>query len=143
MAKNLPQPCPDCPWRRSTRPGALGGSPPETFIGQAFGAYVLPCHNACDFGDPDWKAKAIDTPQCAGAAIFRANVGIGKFLPPVLHKLPSDPGLVFNTAAEFLAHHREIPIENAEDLLAITPPHELLARQLLRPTNTFHVTSTK
>ncbi len=123
-------PCGACPFRRSVGPGALGGSTPETFIGQAFGPFVLPCHQHCDFSNPDWKLDTAATPQCAGAAHFRANVGVR--LPDAIYALPPDAVRVFASAEEFLAHHAQCSVEHAGDLLALTTPHELMLVQLAR-----------
>ena len=133
-------PCPDCPFSRSVRPGALGGSPATTFIGQAYGPFILPCHKHCDFNDPQWKAKTINTPQCAGAAIFRANVGVAPLLPDAIHKLPANHEAVFSTAAEFLSHHMMLPLEYAQEVLSTLTPAELCKQQMGRSTNmTFEV----
>jgi len=135
---NVRTPCPECPWSRGVKPGALGGSPPEVYIGQAAGHYVLPCHKHCDFSDPNWRVKAIDTPQCAGAAIFRANIGIDGYMPSKIHRLPANPVDVFATSAEFLAYHRCISLGEAAARLKVTPPHRLLELQLARDSNIFY-----
>ena len=129
------RPCPSCPWRRDVTPGTLGGSPAETFIGQAHGAFPLPCHCRTDFSDPEWRLKAINSPQCAGAAIYRANTGVAPSLPDFIHHLPADRTTVFAAPEEFLAHHNGCSVEHAGDLLAITPPAALTRRQLARTSN--------
>ena len=133
--KHCTAPCSNCPFSRAVAPGALGGSPVETFIGQAYGPFVLPCHKACDFSDPDWKAKAIDTPQCAGAAIFRANVKVAPMMPPSLHALPEDKVTVFASAVEFYAHHKQVDIDTARAALMHKTPFDLCREQLARPSN--------
>lgn len=139
MTKHLPSPCPACPFRKDIKPGALGGSAPEVYIGQAYGPFLLPCHQACDFTDPEWKAKVINTPQCAGAAIFRTHVDVDKQMPPGIHKLPANPA-VFDSAIEFMSHHKGIgPFEALRQLQA-SPPAILAIRQLGRSTNTYHHT---
>jgi len=115
--KNLSAPCKECAFRRDSEPGYLGGSPVETFVGQVFGPFVIPCHCACDFEDPSWKDKVFETPQCAGTAIFRANLDLDRTLPPQLHQLPSDHKLVFTNPAEFMAHHKGIGVAEAEQIL--------------------------
>lgn len=131
------RPCASCPWRRDVTPGALGGSPAETFIGQANGTFPLPCHCRTDFSDPDWREKAINSPQCAGAAIYRANTGVAPNMPDFIHQLPADRSTVFAAPEEFLAHHNGYSVDHAGDLLAITPPAELTRRQLARESNIF------
>lgn len=133
--KHMQAVCKQCPWSRTVEPGALGGSPPETYLGQAAGPFILPCHLHCDFDDPDWKAKTVDTPQCAGAAIYRANVGMAQYLPPQVHRLNPDVDTVFATSVEFLAHHKGISLLAARKQLIEVPVSELRARQMARNTN--------
>lgn len=102
--------CPECPFSRAVKPGALGGSPPEKYIAQSIGPFVLPCHLHCDFTNPDWKAKVIDTPQCLGAATFRANLGVDCVMPPALIRAKPDHETVFSNHAEFVAHHLQTGI---------------------------------
>jgi hypothetical protein len=96
---------------------------------------VLPCHLHCDFKDPNWKVDAVNTPQCAGAAIFRANVGVAQFLPPALHKLPKDHEAVFSSPEEFYAHHTKIHLAVATAYLREVTLAVLLKAQLSRDTN--------
>lgn len=141
--KNMPAPCAECPWSKNVTPGALGGSTPDVYIGQAYGPFILPCHMACDFSDPDWKSKVNTTAQCAGAASFRASVGVAEALPDALHKLEPHPD-VFKTPGEFVAHHCKVGIAAANMVLALSPPSTLMRRQLARQTNKiFPVTTTK
>lgn len=140
MTKNLPAPCNDCAFRRTSIPGHLGGSPAETFIGQVYGPFVIPCHLACNFDDPEWKAKSFETPQCAGAVVFRANIGVSDLLPDQLHKLPTDKVNVFGSAVEFMAHHQGISLYEAMDKLSKRTPMDLLREQLARTDNIHHST---
>ena len=54
----------------------------------------------------DYKGNDAETMHCAGAAIFRANVGVAEKLPWKLLKLPakSDDN-VFGSYLEFVMHH--------------------------------------
>lgn len=121
MAKSDPKkPCKECAFSRSITPGALGGSEPEVYIGQTNGPFYIPCHCHYSSDTPDWKDRAMQAPQCAGSRIFRAN--IGKENHPSLLGLEADHESVFSSPAEFIAHHREISVEEAEYRLnAITP----------------------
>lgn len=124
MSAQHTRPCKGCPFARDTAPGALGGkSGPEVYIGQTEGGFWLPCHKNYDPNQPqEWTAdKVKDFSQCAGAAIFRANVGVK--LPAFALKLPEDKVKVFATYAEFLSHHHGgIDVECAEEFLKhITP----------------------
>lgn len=123
------QPCATCPFRRTTEPGTLGGSPPETFVGQAFACFWIPCHEVIDYKDPQWRTQ-YDTPQCAGVAIYRANAHPNIRNGPRILRLEADKDLVFASPAEFLAHHKRISIQEAEDLLAITTPADHWEREM-------------
>jgi hypothetical protein len=124
-------PCDNCPWRKNSKPGYLGGSHPLTYIGQAQGPFVLPCHKACNFEDPGWRAKTISTRQCAGAAIYRANVGVAYRLPGTIHHLPPSKE-VFGSPEEFLSHHTKISIAEAQSILRRNPPESLFEEELSR-----------
>ena len=88
------QPCHDCPFRRDALRGWLGGSTPEEYRAMAHQDVVIDCH-------------AIRGPQCAGVAIYRANVA--KRCEPPMLKLPADRTAVFATPMEFLEHHTRKP----------------------------------
>lgn len=114
--KCVSTPCPDCPFSRTCRPGALGGSSPFVYIGQAHAPFALPCHMHCNFSDPDWKAKAGEVAQCAGAAIYRTHVGVAQWMPPEMPRMPANP-VVFSSPSEFVAHHMRLPLRIVETRL--------------------------
>ena len=97
--------CAACPFSRTSIPGSLGGSPITTYLGQAQGPFFLPCHMPWDYKGNDAELDG-ETMHCAGAAIFRANVGVAEKLPWKLLKLPakSDDN-VFRSYLEFVMHH--------------------------------------
>lgn len=99
--------CPECPFSRAVKPGALGGSPVQKYIGQILAPFLLPCHLHCDFEDPEWKDldRLISTPQCLGAATMRANMEIDFLMPPQLLRAPVDHHTVFSNPDEFILHH--------------------------------------
>lgn len=113
--KQHQKPCSTCPFRRDCEPGQLGGSPVETFIGQAFGAFWIPCHECIDYGDPNWRLQ-YEANQCAGTAIYRSNCHPAE-RPPELLVLPENKDLVFASPAEFMAHHGRIAVEEAQRFL--------------------------
>lgn len=126
------KPCPNCPWRRAVEPGALGGSEPEVYIGQAVGPYRIPCHaHYIDKPDVTREEMAL-APECVGAAMFRANVGIASMLPGALLRMPPDKVEVFASYAEFLAHHKRIDVSAAKLQLIAKSPVEHLQDQLAR-----------
>lgn len=120
-------PCPECPFARHVEPGATGGSSPEVFVGQALGPFLLSCHM-----DPDYEKdrRSPKLRQCAGAAMFRSNIGVDHLMPKFLHYLPSNEEKVFSNPAELLAHHFRISIEEADEFLREHPPVELLEIEL-------------
>lgn len=81
-------------------------------MGQAHGEFFLPCHMKYK----DGNKHNIGNPQCAGAAIYRANV----FKSPksvMLLVLPADTEKVFASPAEFIAYHKGITVAEAEKQL--------------------------
>lgn len=103
--------CAQCPFARSTKKSYLDtrGDNSERFVGQAHINALLPCH----MDSADNNATVGEGRQCAGAAKFRANVGVADKLHPSLGKLPPDHEAVFSTAASLLAHHRGISVGSA------------------------------
>lgn len=85
------RPCSDCPWRRDSLPGWLGGNTPEQWRQWAHGETRVDCH-------------VFINQQCAGLAIYRANVCKSVRDASIL-KLPGDKESVFGTPAEFINHH--------------------------------------
>lgn len=105
-------PCPECPFNRKVAPGTLGGSPVQTYVGQAVLPFWLPCHMS-----PGYKGKVSDpttTQQCAGAAIFRNNIGVAAKMPAAILSLPPDRELSFSSLAEFVAHHLQVSVAAVE-----------------------------
>lgn len=120
-------PCKECPFARHVEPGMTGGSNPAVYIGQVIGPFLLSCHM-----DPDYEKdrRSPKLRQCAGAAIFRSNVGVDHLMPTFLHHLPSDEEKVFSNPAELLAHHFKVHIEEADAFLVEHPPLQLLEIEL-------------
>lgn len=86
-------PCSDCPWARTALRGWLGGLDPKTWVEDARSDAVIQCH-------------VLIGAQCAGVAIYRANIckrprpGSGNIT------LPANRVTVFATPMEFLNHHK-------------------------------------
>jgi len=87
-------PCSDCPWSRDSLPGWLGGASIEQWIDIAHGDEPIDCH-------------VLAGAECAGAAIYRANVC--KNARRRLLVLPPDRRIVFATPSEFREHHARGP----------------------------------
>lgn len=122
--------CSQCPFARSTKKEYLDtmGDNGERFIGQSIGPFILPCHMTKDFSQ--WAEKADTIPQCAGAAKYRANIGVADRMPPSIGALPADTETVFANPAELLAHHRGVSLEYAKMVLSIIPPRAFLEHEL-------------
>lgn len=86
------KPCHDCPWRRVARKGWLGGPSVDDWLHDAHGEARIDCHTKLG-------------PQCAGAAIYRANV-LKDPRDKTLLRLPEDKETVFAKPQEFDKHHR-------------------------------------
>lgn len=82
--------CHDCPMRRVAIPGWLGGYTPQEYARLAHSDEPVDCH-------------AIKRTQCAGMAIYRANV-----CKRATFKLPADHKAVFSTPHEFVAWHSDV-----------------------------------
>jgi hypothetical protein len=104
--KQIKRPCSDCPWARDALNGWLGGNTAHEWIIMAHGETLIECHVHPDV-------------QCAGAAIYRANVSK---VPRdrALLVLPADNKIVFANPGEFHAHH------------AATPERKLKERQMAK-----------
>jgi len=142
----LTRACGACPFSRRVRPGATGGADPRRYVGQAAGPFWLPCHAAAGFeaeprdtGDGTTARgvrRGMDLPQCAGAAIYRANCGyddrFGGAAAAALHRLPADRAAVFATPAELLGHHLGVSPAAAAEILRAWPVERCLEVELGR-----------
>ena len=130
LFKQHRQQCATCPFLRSCKPNDLGGSSPETYIGQSnHPSFWIPCHESINYLDPVWRDKYETTAQCAGTAIFRAN---NRLATESQLKLPADHEKVFSNYSEFLAHHAGITITEAADLLKWRTPDDHTTHELIR-----------
>jgi hypothetical protein len=91
-AKQLAKACSDCPLRRDSLPGWLGGSTPDEYARLCHSDAVVACHVHAGS-------------RCAGLAIYRRNTC--KWQPDA-HKLPADHESVFSNVMEFVKHHNSI-----------------------------------
>ena len=88
-------PCSDCPFRRDSLNGWLGGGTVDEFLTIAHRDWRYDCH-------------VIKGQQCAGLAIYRANAC--KRVDPPLLTLPKDHDTCLSNPMEFRAHHEATPI---------------------------------
>lgn len=127
------KPCKECPFARHVQPAVAGLGDPCRYVGQAVGPFWLPCHEAPGYEENKFAPDNVERiPQCAGAAIYRANVGVlHKFSAAFLHA-EKNTELVFASHAELLAHHLQIPLKEAELLLRDTPAEVMCLTELRR-----------
>lgn len=93
-------PCRDCPWRRTAMPGWVGSeNTPEDWVKLALSESYVECHTKYPR-------------QCAGLAIFRANLFKRPRLPEIL-VLEQDKTNVFATPDEFIKHHYKFGFTSA------------------------------
>jgi hypothetical protein len=101
-----PKPCVECPWVRTARPGHLGPATAEEWCEIAHGEPPVACHMTIKRVDLEgignWEDPAMR--QCAGAAIFRANISKTPLNPSIARGEP-DRNLVFSWDDEFISHH--------------------------------------
>lgn len=88
-------PCADCPWARTALSGWLGGASVDSWLADAHGDGSVPCHTTTN-------------QQCAGLAVYRANVAKSPRDPSAL-RLKRDAGTVFAGPEEFREHHTPTP----------------------------------
>lgn len=117
MKKQHKKPCDECPFGRIAKVKTLGGSAPEVYIGQLQGPFWLPCHKDEDYADKESDPTMVS--QCAGASIFRSNLGLDKRMPPALNICDADAELSFTSFEEFVKHHtgREVSYSPEELLM--------------------------
>lgn len=114
------KPCTGCPFSRTGDPAKddpEGNTDPLRLLAQAMGPFMLPCHQEGEYAEQRF-AETFKLAQCAGAATYRSNLGMGKLYPPAFHILPADHERVFSTPAEMLAHYNGISLAAATQILA-------------------------
>lgn len=87
----LTSPCSDCPWRRNALPAWLGRFTAEEWLRIAGSETRIDCH-------------VHKGPQCAGAAIYRANTSKLPRSKDIL-LLSKNAESVFSSPGEFMAYH--------------------------------------
>ena len=95
--KQHTEPCSDCPFARKSLRGWLGRMSAEDWIQAVHGEALIDCHT-------------VSNQQCAGAAIYRANVCKIPWREEAL-RLPKNKISVFASIREFLDHHGRTPNE--------------------------------
>jgi len=112
-------PCVECPFRRDSAPGYLGGYTPEMYLKATFSPASLACHKSKGFHEGEIEEQRV----CTGLAAFRANNGYiasvqtedqhGRpvLVPTSAHEstqfVGSDTETYFETPEEFYFHHEK------------------------------------
>lgn len=127
-------PCTGCPFSRTGKPwedDKEGNTNPLRMLAQCFGPFLLPCHQEPRY-EEEKQGEIYKKAQCAGAAIFRSNLGLAPLFERAksFHLLPADTEKVFATPAEMLAHYNHISLDAAKKILDENPLSELLDREL-------------
>lgn len=105
-------PCVECPFRKDSKSGHLGGYTPELFIQAVYSPASIACHMS-----PGFKgAEVSKSHHCTGLAVFRHNLayphepvmyGAVAAVAHVIANPHESHKNVFDTAEEFIAHHKE------------------------------------
>lgn len=96
------EPCRECPWRRESAPGWLGGHPAKEFVSAVFADEPVACHLTVKEDGAPSNTEA----YCAGALIFARNI-CKKSRDRGRPELPRNFVDVFSTPKEFLEHHND------------------------------------
>jgi hypothetical protein len=106
-------PCVECPLRRDSAKGYLGGYSPEMYLDILHSPASIACHSSKGFHTREIEKQSF----CTGVAAYRANVGHiasvqlenGFRIPTEAHNatkiIGSDPETFFATPEEFFWHH--------------------------------------
>lgn len=114
MQRAIKTPCVECPFRRDSASGYLGGYTPEMYLDAVKSPASLACHRSKGFHEGEIEQQRL----CTGLAAFRANIGhIASVLHPAYGAVPtvahestqfvgSDDETYFGTEQEFYDHHK-------------------------------------
>jgi len=101
-------PCKECPLRRSSTPGYLGGYTPEMYVEVMKSPASIACHMSPGFYEGDIPRQR----HCTGIAAFRANTGHIAAMngrPTHAHEsteyVGSNADEFFANEQEFIEHH--------------------------------------
>lgn len=127
MTPARPEPCGECPWRKSHPAGWLGGFSPEDFAACIVTDVPIACHLTCG---------GTGTPSlCTGALVHYANQckspRPSELRAAVNEVEPRDD--VFRFTHEFLAHHKAAGVAPTRRMFEEDPEFESLAHGMLEP----------
>jgi hypothetical protein len=134
MVTSKKKPCKECPFRRDNtlpKDGKPGGSLVEVYVGQTEGPFWLPCHLDKNYDGKNSNHHKVS--QCAGAAIYRSNIGVAEKMPEGVAILPEDKETVFASHQQFVAHYLNRKEEELHELFNETDIVKiLLERELVK-----------
>lgn len=100
--------CAECPLRRDSQPGALGGYNAEMYMSVMLSPASVACHKSAGFRTGEIERQH----HCRGIAAFRANIGhvcrVGQTTTNAhtsTQAVGSDSVTYFATVDEFMEHH--------------------------------------
>ena len=109
MGSPLRQACNECPLRRDSKPGYLGGYTPEMYIEILHSPASIACHSSPGFHEGDIARQR----SCTGVAAFRANVdhvcqmhGQTTHAQLATEIIGPDRDKFFASDDEFVKHHK-------------------------------------
>jgi hypothetical protein len=108
MKPAIKEPCRECPLRRDSVPGYLGGYTPKMYTDIMHGPASIACHSSEGFHEGQIEKQR----HCTGVAAYRANVGhicAIQGRPTAAHTstqlIGHDEEHYFASPEEFVAHH--------------------------------------
>ena len=109
MRLPLRTPCNECPLRRDSKPGYLGGYTPEMYVEVLHSPASIACHSSPGFHEGDIARQR----HCTGVAAFRANVehvcqvrGYSTMAQAATEYVGKDTDRYFASDEEFVEHHK-------------------------------------
>jgi hypothetical protein len=110
-----PTVCAECPFRKDSTPGYLGGYTPEMYMEVTFSPASIACHKYLNRGLELDQQK-----HCTGLSAFRAQNGhIASVIVPMA--VPGKEEFVVNMVTPTLAHESTQKIGSHPDLILETP----------------------
>jgi hypothetical protein len=97
------RPCIECPLRRDSVVGHLGGYTPEQYIDVLNDIGDIACHLS-----PGFPRNPAEQRSCTGVAMYRANLKIAPLArnsQAAVDHVGENREIVFDDPADFLAHH--------------------------------------
>lgn len=114
MKPAIRMPCRECPLRRDSAPGFLGGYTPEMYIEVLHSAASIACHESEGFHTQELDKQR----HCTGVAAYRANVG---HIASTVYQHPRLGAVVVPTAA-----HRSTQVIGHDDEHYFASPEEFV-----------------